>query len=126
VIERVDIHEDGADELVPIFSGDYVGAGSSDVVSAESIIQDDGLGVVTVAEVGVKFELGGTTGELFDRGIDEPDSDVVPRAGPSVGGGLVLHARVAVLVLDGVLVNSRVHNKGVGTTSVGCHLWGAR
>jgi hypothetical protein len=88
VVERVDVDEDGADDLVPLLAGGDVGAGPGVVVSAEPVVEDDGLGVVVVAEVVVEFELGRTAGKVLDGGVDEPDADVVVRAGPAVGGVL--------------------------------------
>ena len=50
--------------------------------------------------------LDGAAAEVLDGRVDEPDADVILGAGPAVGRDLVLHAGVAVFVLDGVLIDA--------------------
>jgi hypothetical protein len=110
MVQRVDVDKDGTDDTGPFLSGGDVDARAGVVVSADPVVEDDGLGVVIVAKVVVQLELGWAAAEVLDSGVDEPDADVVLRAGPAVGGSPELYAGVAVLVLDGVLVDALVED----------------
>ena len=109
IVERVDVDEDRPDDLVPLFTCGNAGARAV-VVAAVPVVEDDRLGVAVVAEVRVEVDAGRAAAEVFNRRIDEPHADVVLGARPAVSLRPVLHAGVAVLVLDGVLVDALVHD----------------
>src|ERR1035441_1436143 len=109
LVQRVDVDVDGADNLGPFFAGGNLSARAV-VVAAVPVVEDDGLGVSVVAEVGVEVDPGRAAAEILDGRINEPRADVVFGAGPSIRLGDVLHAGVAVLVLNGVLVDSLAHD----------------
>jgi hypothetical protein len=110
VVERVDVDKDRADDPGPLLAGGDVHARAGVVVAADPVVEDDRLGVVVVAEVVVELQLGRPAAQVLNGRIDEPDADVVLGAGPAVGGRTVLHAGVAVLVLDRVLVDALRHD----------------
>ena len=109
LVQRVDVNKDGADDLGPFLAGGNLSARAV-VVAAVPVVEDDRLGIAVVAEVGVEVDAGRATAEVLDGGVNEPRANMVLRTGPAVGLGLVLHAGVAVFVLDGVLVDALAHD----------------
>ena len=79
-------------------------------MAAFPVIEDDRVRVVIVAVMTVQLLLGRAAAQVFNGRIDEPDADVIPRARPSIGRCLVLHARVTVFVLDGIFVGALAHD----------------
>src|SRR5205823_15103407 len=88
-----------ADHLAPgLARTEY--AGTAAVVAAAPVVQQRRRAAGVDVEVAGQLDLGGAAAEVFDRRVDEPQADVVLRARPAVGGGVELHGRVVVLVLD--------------------------
>ena len=87
-------------------------------MAAAPVIQQSrrrgGVGVVAEGRIAVggEFDFGRAAAEVFDGGIDEPETDLSRGARPTPGARLELIGRVIVFVLDLPLVKATVHAAG--------------
>src|SRR5215469_17676212 len=63
-------------------------------------------GILIDSEVSIEVKTERSAAQVLGGGIDEPDTDVMLSAGPAVCGRVELHARVAVFMLDGILIDT--------------------
>src|ERR1035441_4682456 len=111
------VQQERADDLGPRVGLGYR-ADAAAVMAAAPVIQQSrrrgGVGVVAEGRIAVggEFDFGRATAEVFDGGIDEPETDLSRGARPSPGARVELIGRVIVLVLDLPLVKATVHAAG--------------
>ena len=122
--ERVEVDEDRADDLLPVFAGGDVVAGAAGVVAGGPVVERE-----VPLMWSMRSSFSGAAADVLVGRVDEVDADVVLGAGPAPGGEFVHDGVVAVFVLDGVLVDAGgedalllgVNDDAVAQVAVGDH-----